>query len=65
MLEYADKVLIPYFKEARKSLQLPEDHQALVILDVYAAHRMDNFLDRLGAANIAIVFVPGGCTGEL
>lgn len=65
MLHYIENVLVPYVTQTRKSLGLPESQRALAIFDVFAAHRVERVLQALEDANIAVQFVPAGCTGEL
>ena len=47
MVEYLDAVIIPHVTETRRKLELPGDHPALVLFDVFAAHRCDSVLDNL------------------
>ena len=49
----------------RERLDLPEDTPGLCILDVFAAHRCAEFLQKFDAYNLKCVFVPAGCTGML
>ena len=65
MMEYAEKVLIPFFNQRKLSLELSESQKSMLILDVFAAHRVEEFLKKLQDANICVIFIPGGCTGEL
>ena len=65
MLEYATKVLIPFFKSVVKRLGLDESQKSLLIQDVFAVYRTEKYLSILKETNICIIFVPGGCTGEL
>lgn len=65
MVEYVGKVLVPYFTTVRRNLNLAHDHPALVILDVFAAHRTEAFLSKMKENHIWTRFIPGGCTGEL
>lgn len=37
MLTYLDNVVIPYFAEARRDLELADDHVALAIFDVFCS----------------------------
>ena len=62
---YLNKVLVPYFDNARESLNLPSNHTALLFLDVFAAHRSQEFLNELQKHNIHPIFIPAGCTGDL
>ncbi len=64
MLEYVDSVLVPYVKKQRKERRKPKQ-KALLVLDVFAAHRTKPFLDKLKANNILVVFVPACCTDKL
>jgi len=65
MSQYLSNILIPYFDEQREALDLPLRQRALVIMDVFRAHRVEDFLTQLKAHDVEVVFVPGGCTGEL
>ena len=65
MLEYIEKVLVPYMSEQRRLLNLESEAPALCIFDVFAAHRCKSFLEKLEACNIKYAFIPAGCTGQL
>jgi len=65
MMEYADKILIPYCDKKKEQLKLKQSQKSLAIFDVFAAHRVDKFLDKLKDNNILVIFVPAGCTGDL
>ena len=65
MLEYTDKVIVPYVVKERNRLELADDQPALAIFDVFAAHCRSSVLAKLQSNNIHKVFVPAGCTGEL
>jgi hypothetical protein len=65
MVEYANAVLIPYVEILRVDNKKPKNAKCLLILDLFAAHRVDTFLNVLNEANIIPLFVPGNCTGEL
>ena len=60
-----DNVVIPYVAKTRKDLELPNDHVALAIFDVFAAQCCDSVLIKLSDNHIHQVFVPASCTGEL
>ena len=64
MLEYVDSILVPYLTKTRVQQYLSEEQVALLICDVFAAHRCV-FLDKLEANHIKVVYIPAGCTGEL
>ena len=65
MLRYVDSVLTPYLTGTRAELGLPPDQIALIICDVFAAHRCDSFLNKCAANHVKVIYVPAGCTGEL
>ncbi len=65
MLEYLDKIVIPYVSATRTKLDLGDDHPALAIFDVFAAHRCTSVLKKLSDNHIHVIFVPASCTGEL
>ena len=47
MLEYLDKVFLPYVSSTRIELDLPEDQLALTLFDVFAAHPCQSVLEKL------------------
>ena len=65
MQNYADNVLIPYIEDVRDALDLPLRQPAVAVLDVFAAHRTDEFLKKLRDNAIIPIYVSAGCTGEL
>ena len=65
MIEYLEKVIIPYVVETRERLDLADDHPALAIFDVFSAYHCNSVLAKLKSHNIHQVFVPASCTGEL
>ena len=44
MLEYVDSILVPYLTKTRVQQDLSEEQVALLICDVFAAHRCESFL---------------------
>uniref|UniRef100_A0A1X7U1C7 DDE-1 domain-containing protein n=1 Tax=Amphimedon queenslandica TaxID=400682 RepID=A0A1X7U1C7_AMPQE len=65
MIEYLDTVLIHYVVENRQEMELADDHPALALFDVFAAHHSNEVLSKLRASNIHQIFVPASCTREL
>ena len=65
MLRFIDKVLNPYLQKKREELELPECQKALLILDVFRAHRTTEVQPKLSESNILVVFVPANCTDRL
>ncbi len=65
MLEWAEKVLIPYRLRILDQYELSPDQMGLLILDNHASHNDPDFLDYL-AQNCFVAFkLPPNCTGEL
>ena len=64
MLHFLDNIIIPYINQRREELQTP-DQAALVIFDVYAAHRTDTLITKLQDNNIRYCKVPAACTDRL
>ena len=52
-----------HFTIQRTQHELPGNHPALVILDVFAAHCTQAVKKAFQNANIRTVYVPAGCTG--
>lgn len=65
LFRYIDKVVIPYIETIKDQDDLPLKQHALCIFDVYAAHRGEQFLNKLQKNNMHVVFVPASCTDQL
>lgn len=65
MIDYIDKVLIPYRKATCRLRGYNPNQKALLIFDVFAAHRTEKFLNHLQSNNFVVIYVPASCTGEL
>ena len=65
ILRYIENVLKPYLEKKRQELELPDTHKALLIMDVFQAHRCEEVLQKLEECNVAVVFVPANCTDQL
>ena len=65
MKRLVQKVLLPYVTKEKEELGLPASQKALLILDVYRAHRTEDVLDELKASGFILEYVPANCTGEL
>ena len=65
MLQYVDNVLTPYLTDTRAQLGILPDQIALIIGDVFAAHRCNSLLEKCAKNHVKVVHVPAGCTGDL
>ena len=65
MLEFIDKVIVPYVTQTREKLQLASDQPALALFDIFKADRCESLLEKQHQHHIHQVFIPAGCTGEL
>ena len=65
MLEFIDKVIVPYVTQTREKLQLASDQPALALFDIFKAHCCESVLEKLHQHHIHQLFIPAGCTGEL
>ena len=65
MERFVEKILTPWAARQEEELNLPPDQKALIILDVYAAHRTPAVLKCFENAGWLMQFVPGNCTEEL
>ena len=61
MLEYCDSIVLPYLRKKR----VHSNQKALIILDVFAAHRCETVKEKFNSMNCILVYVPAGCTGDL
>ena len=65
MLEFIDKVIVPYVTQTREKLQLASDQPTLALFDVFKPYSCESVLEKLRQHHIHQVFIPAGCTGEL
>ena len=65
MLEYINKILVPYIEKKRSDLKLKPDQRALVLFDVFKAQCTDKVLQLLDQKNLTAVFIPPNCTDRL
>lgn len=63
MLQYLDLVIKPYLDTTRAKLEKP-DATALIICDVFAAHRTESVKEKIRVMNAEVIYVPAGCTGN-
>ena len=65
MQRYVAKILQPWLEQKRKELGLPQTQKAVVVLDVYKAHRTPDVLQVFKESGFELVYVPANCTSEL
>ncbi len=65
MINYVQKIIIPYVAEMRQQLKLDEQHSALVIFDVFKGQCTESVLNLLEDNNILYVLVPANTTDKL
>jgi len=66
MLQFIDKVVVPYVNSVRGGLPLPQcDQQVVAIFDVYKSHSSPSVISKLKENGITPLFVPACCTDRL
>lgn len=67
MLQYVEKVILPYVEEIRDDLPLVNTttQKAVALFDVYKAHQSEKLLSLLKKNDIIPLFVPAACTDKL
>ena len=63
-LQYIDAILLPYVKQKRQELKLP-NHPCLVIFDRFKAQCTSTILEVLEENNIFVSLIPAHCTDRL
>lgn len=61
MDHFLDNLLLPHIHKVRQDIGRP-NQQALCIFDVFAAHRTNDFIDKLHENGVSTIFVPANCT---
>lgn len=65
MVDYVDKILVPYINEKRSELKLEPEYPALVLFDQFKGQMTEGVLKKLDENHIHRVFVPCNCTDRL
>ena len=63
--DYISKIIVLYLTEKKAKLKLPNNQQALAIIDRFRGQCTEEVLQLLQQHNIDIVYVPANCTGLL
>ena len=58
-------VFLPYVERTKKEHNLPASQKALLILDIFKAHRTHDVIHHLEKNNVVVRYVPANCTSEL
>ena len=65
MIEYVEKILVPYISRKRTELKLSSNQPALLIFDNFKAQPTSSMLKLLDSYNINIALLPANCTDRL
>ena len=65
MIDYVNKILLPYIAQKKQQLSLDPLYPSLVIFDCFRGQCTDQFLSLLKANSIYILIVPANCTDRL
>ena len=65
MIEYIEKIILPYVRAQRTKLKLSDSYPSLAIFDVFRGQQTAPVLSLLEKNNIYCVFVPANCTDRL
>ena len=62
---YVENIILPYIKDKRKTLRLPDNHPSLLIFDNFKAQCTSGLLKLLDDNYINVTLVPANCTDRL
>lgn len=67
MREWIESVLMPYVERKIEAQALPRDAKVILLLDVWAVHKSEEFrmFLRMHHPRIHLIFVPANCTSQL
>ena len=65
MLEYIDKIIVPYVESKRKELNLPDNYPALALFDHFSGQITSKIFSKLDSNNISYVLIPATFTDRL
>ena len=63
--EYIKLILLPYVRQTRKDLSLPENHPALVMFDRFKGQCTKGIISLLDDNHLRLAIVPANCTDRL
>ena len=65
MIQYMEKILLPYIKKTRSDMKLQEDQCALLIFDQFKGQVTEKMFKLLEENHVNIALVPANCTDRL
>ena len=65
MIQYVERILLPYVKAKRRELQLSLEHPAVVIFDNFSAQTTETIVQLLEDTHVHIAMIPPNCTDRL
>lgn len=65
MIQYVERILLPYVKAKRRELHLASEHPALVMFDNFSAQTTVRIIKLLDDNHVRIAMVPPNCTDRL
>ena len=65
MIQYVEKILLPYIKKTRSEMKLHEDQPALLIFDQFKGQVTEKMFQLLEENHVNIVLVPANCNDRL
>ena len=65
MIQYVERILLPYVKAKRRELHLASEHPAQVMFDNFSAQTTARIIKLLEDNHVRIAMVPPNCTDQL
>ena len=65
MKRYVENIILPYIKDKRKTLKLPDNHPSLLIFDTFEAQCTSDLFKLLDDNYINVTLVQANCTDRL
>ena len=65
MVQYIDRIFVPYVQKIRLQLQLHSHHPALAIFDVFKGQCVESLFKKLEENHILYIIVAANCTDRM
>ena len=65
MIQYVERILLPYVEAKRRELHLASEHPALVMRDNFSAQTTARIIKLLDDNHVRIAMIPPNCTDRL